>query len=119
LHDLLGEYSQFANRYFNYRFYDVSPEEGDMTEAARENQKLARNYGIFPVQIQAIEKDEVKFRKAYMGLVLIHGDLMERIPTITSTEGLEYKLTRDSTVLFLFPGSGGPLHPIEPASSTS
>ena len=93
LHDLLGEYSQFANRYFNYRFYDVSPEEGDMTEEAKENQKLARNYGIFPVQIQAIEKDEVKFRKAYMGLVMIHGDLMERIPTITSTEGLEYKLT--------------------------
>ena len=93
LHDLLSEYSQFANRYFNYRFYDVSPEEGDMTEEARENQKLARNYGIFPVQIQAIEKDEVKFRKAYMGLVMIHGDLMERIPTITSTEGLEYKLT--------------------------
>ena len=28
-----------------------------------------------------------------MGLVLIHGDLIERIPTITSTEGLEYKLT--------------------------
>ncbi|MEJ2723965.1 MAG: Gldg family protein [Deltaproteobacteria bacterium] len=93
LHDLLGEYSQYANRYFNYRFYDVSPEEGDITEEARENQKLARNYGIFPVQIRAIEKDEVKFRKAYMGLVLIHGDLMERIPTITSTEGLEYELT--------------------------
>ncbi len=28
-----------------------------------------------------------------MGLVLIHGDLIERIPTITTTEGLEYKLT--------------------------
>jgi ABC-type uncharacterized transport system involved in gliding motility auxiliary subunit len=28
-----------------------------------------------------------------MGLVLIHGDLIERIPTITATEGLEYKLT--------------------------
>jgi ABC-2 type transport system permease protein len=93
LHDLLGEYGQYGNRYFNYRFYDVSPEEGDITEETRENQKLARNYGIFPIQIQAIEKDEVKFRKAYMGLVLIHGDLMERIPTITSTEGLEYKLT--------------------------
>jgi hypothetical protein len=28
-----------------------------------------------------------------MGLVLIHGDIIERIPTITSTDGLEYKLT--------------------------
>ncbi len=93
LHDLLEEYSNYANRYFNFRFYDVSPEEGDISKQAKENQALARNYGIHPVQIQAIEKDEVKFQKAYMGLVLIHGDLIERIPTMTSTEGLEYRLT--------------------------
>ena len=93
LHDLLDEYGNYANRFLNYRFYDVSPEEGDISGETRENQKLARNYGIHPVQIQHIEKDEVKFRKAYMGLVLIHGDLIERIPTITSTDGLEYRLT--------------------------
>ena len=93
LQDLLKEYSNYANRYFNYRFYDVSPEEGDISKEAKENQVLARNYGIFPIQIQAIEKDEVKFQKAYMGLVIIHGDLIERIPTVTSTDGLEYKLT--------------------------
>jgi ABC-type uncharacterized transport system involved in gliding motility auxiliary subunit len=93
LHDLLGEYSNYANRYFNYRFYDVSPDEGDVTKEAKDNQALARQYGIFPIQIQAIEKDEVKFQKAYMGMVILHGDLMERIPTVTSTDGLEYKLT--------------------------
>jgi ABC-type uncharacterized transport system involved in gliding motility auxiliary subunit len=93
LHDLLAEYAIHANKYFNYRFYDVSPDEGEITAEARENQQLANNYGIHPIQIQAIDKDEVKFQKAYMGLVLIHGDLIERIPTITSTEGLEYKLT--------------------------
>ena len=93
LRDLLEEYAIFANRYFNYRFYDVSPEEGDMSRETRENQELARGYGIFPVQIRVIQKDEVKFQKAYMGLVVIHGDLLERIPTITATEGLEYRLT--------------------------
>ena len=93
LHDLLAEYAIHANKYFNYRFYDVSPDEGEITADTRENQELANNYGIHPIQIQAIDKDEVKFQKAYMGLVLIHGDLIERIPTITSTEGLEYKLT--------------------------
>ena len=45
------------------------------------------------MQIQAVEKDEVKFQKVYMGLVLIHGDMIERIPTITGTDGLEYRLT--------------------------
>ena len=93
LHDLLEEYAIYANKFFNYRFYDVSPEEGDTTEAARENQKLANNYGIHPIQIQVIEKDEVTFQRAYMGLIIIHGDLIERIPTITTTDGLEYKLT--------------------------
>ena len=93
LHDLLEEYAIHANRYFNYSFHDVSAEEGEFSAESQENQKLANNYGIQPVQIQAIEKDEVKFQRAYMGLVVIHGDLIERIPTITTTEGLEYKLT--------------------------
>ncbi len=93
LRDLLQEYSVYANQNFNYHFYDVSPEEGDISQQAKENQELAKNYGIYPVQIQVIEKDEVKFQKAYMGLVLIHGDIIERIPTITSTDGLEYQLT--------------------------
>ncbi|MBW2605612.1 MAG: Gldg family protein [Deltaproteobacteria bacterium] len=93
LHDLLEEYAIHANSYFNYKFYDVSPEAEGINPSRRENQNLANNYGIHPVQIQAYEEDEVKFKKAYMGLVLIHGDMVERIPTITSLNGLEYKLT--------------------------
>ena len=93
LHDLLEEYAIYANHHFNYHFYDVSAAEGELSEKGQENQKLANNYGIHPVQIQAIEKDEVKFQRAYMGLAIIHGDLIERIGTISTTEGLEYKLT--------------------------
>ena len=93
LHDLLEEYAIHANSYFNYKFYDVSPEAEGIDPLTRENQNLANNYGIHPVQIQVYEEDEVKFKKAYMGLVLIHGDMVERIPTITSINGLEYKLT--------------------------
>ncbi len=93
LHDLLEEYAIHANRYFNYRFYDVSFEGETGERGAMENQKLANSYGIYPVQIQAVEQDEVKFKRAYMGMVLIHGDIIERISTITSTDGLEYKLT--------------------------
>ena len=93
LRDLLEEYAIYAGKYFNYRFYDVSPEEGDLKPGAETNQDLANNYGISPIQIQVIEKDEVKFQKAYMGLVILHGDLIERIPTITSVDRLEYQLT--------------------------
>lgn len=93
LHDLLEEYALYSNNFFNYRFYDVSLEEGAVTDDTRANRDLASDYGIEPVQIQNIENDEVKFQRAYMGLALIHGDLVERISTITTTDGLEYKLT--------------------------
>jgi len=93
LRDLLEEYALHANRFFNYRFYNVNPESDGLTASGPQNQALAGNYGINPVQIQHFDKDEVKFKRAYMGLVIIHGDIVERIPTITSTEGLEYKLT--------------------------
>jgi len=93
LRDLLEEYAVQGNRFFNYRFYDVSAEEGDIPADAKENQKLASTYGIHPIQVQVIEKDEVKFQRAYMGMVLIHGDLIEQIPTITSIDGLEYRIT--------------------------
>jgi len=94
LRDLLKEYSLHSNQYFNYRFYNVSPEsDGISSDESGGNRQMARDYGINPVQIQMIEQDEVKFKKAFMGLVLIHGDIIERIPTITSTERLEYKLT--------------------------
>jgi len=93
LHDLLEEYAVHGNRYFNYSFYDVSPEAESAVAGSRTNQSLASDYGIHPVQIQHVEEDEVKFKRAHMGLVLIHGDVIERITTITTTEGLEYKLT--------------------------
>ncbi len=93
LHDLLEEYAVHADRRFNYRFYDVSPDQGDVSPEATRNRKLASDYGIRPVQVQKIEKDEVKFQKAYMGMVLIHGDAVEKIPAITSADRLEYKLT--------------------------
>jgi ABC-2 type transport system permease protein len=93
LRDLLEEYAVHSNKYFNYRFYDVSPEEGDIGEAEKHNQQLARDFGIYPVQIQDVEQDEVKFKRAYMGMVFIHGDIVDKIPAITSTDGLEYSIT--------------------------
>lgn len=93
LKDLLDEYALYGGKKFNYRFFDVTPEDEGGTTESTKNRQTAQDYGLYPVQIQAIEKDEVKFRKAYMGLVIIHGDMMEKLPTITTTDGLEYKLT--------------------------
>ncbi|MCP3941281.1 MAG: ABC transporter permease [Desulfobacteraceae bacterium] len=93
LRDLLAEYAASAGKHFNYTFYNVSSKEGDLTKQADDNREIARNFGIQPVQIRVMENDEIKFKNAYMGLAIIHGDLIERIPAITSTDGLEYQLT--------------------------
>ena len=93
LRDLLEEYAAKGKHYFNYTFYNVTHEDGALMQTSDENRDMARDYGIQPVQIRIMENDEVKFKQAYMGLVILHGDLMEKIEAITSTNGLEYKLT--------------------------
>ena len=93
LRDLLEEYSATGKQYFNYTFYNVTQEDGALTQKADESRDMAKDYGIKPIQIRIMENDEVKFKNAYMGLVILHGDLMEKIEAITSTNGLEYKLT--------------------------
>ena len=92
LRDLLTEYAAQAGRYFNFTFYNVS-QETDRGDKANPNREMARDYGISPVQIRVMENDELKFKNAYMGLVILHGDLIEKIPAITATDGLEYELT--------------------------
>jgi ABC-2 type transport system permease protein len=88
--DLLAEYAVAGNRYFNYEFYNVT---GDQDASSQKNRSLAQSYGISPVQVQMIDQDEVKFQNALMGMVLIHGDIIETIPSITTTDGLEYRIT--------------------------
>jgi ABC-type uncharacterized transport system involved in gliding motility auxiliary subunit len=88
--DLLSEYAVAGNRYFNYEFYNVS---GEQDPQSQKNRELAKSYGITPVQVQMIDQDQVKFQNALMGVVLIHGDIIETIPAITTTDGLEYRIT--------------------------
>ncbi len=93
LHDVLEEYEIHSNNNLSFRFYDVNAKEGDLSEKAEENRKIANSYGIYPVNVQKIEQDEAKIQKAYMGMVFLHGDIVEKIPAVISTEDLEYKIT--------------------------
>lgn len=90
LRDLLAEYAVAGNRYFNYEFYNVSNAEDEKT---KKNRERALSYGISPVQVQVVEQDQVKFQNALMGMALIHGDIIDTIPAITTSDGLEYKIT--------------------------
>ncbi|MGV7930327.1 MAG: GldG family protein [Spirochaetota bacterium] len=82
LSDLLEEYSQRGNRNFRYEFVDVE-----------KNKDAAADFGVHPVQIREIKNDRVSARNAYMGIAVVHGDLIETIPSITEPEGVEYRIT--------------------------
>lgn len=92
LRDLLEEYSSHGNSNFNYQFLNVSAKK-EQTLSSIGNQSIAESYDIKPSGIRIIEEDEESIKYAYRGLVLINGDMIERIPVVDSTEGLEYKIT--------------------------
>jgi len=82
LTDLIAEYDIYGNKNFHYEFVDVE-----------KDKQVADTFGIFPVQIREVKDDQIKFRKAYMGIAIVHGDLIEKIDSITEAEGLEYQIT--------------------------
>ncbi|HPG49220.1 MAG TPA: Gldg family protein [Spirochaetota bacterium] len=82
LKDLLEEYDYYANEYFSYEIID----DKDLVKAAAD-------YGIRPVQSQELDKDQVKVRRTYMGLVIQQSDVVEKIEAITEPTGLEYNIT--------------------------
>lgn len=84
LRDILVEYKGAANRNFDYEFFDMTK---------TENEEIARSYGLSMVQIQELKDNEVGIKNAWMGLAIVHGDLIETIPEIVNAEGLEYRLT--------------------------
>ena len=91
--DLFEEHSLRANRYFSYSVESIEPEGGGTAQKVSAARQMAQEYGIYPVQIQKVEQDAVKLQSAYLGMVLIHGDMVETIPALTATDNLEYTVT--------------------------
>ncbi len=81
--DLLIEYSGAANSNFSWESYNMDNPE---------NEEIARSYRLSQVQIQEITNNEVGFKNVWMGLVITYADRIEAVD-ISSTDGLEYRLT--------------------------
>lgn len=82
--DLLVEYKGESNGKFSYEFYDME---------SAENQEMAQKYNLKQIQIQEVKNNEVGFKQAWMGLVILYADRIEVIDQISSSDGLEYKIT--------------------------
>ncbi|MFW6261861.1 MAG: DUF7088 domain-containing protein, partial [Spirochaetota bacterium] len=82
--DLLAEYQASENRLFSYEVIDTA---GEQARAE------AQQYGLRQVDIQEVREDEFQSRTAYMGAVVLYGTVAERVDQLTTTDGLEYRLT--------------------------
>ncbi len=82
--DILIEYKNTSNGNFSYEFYDMTSEK---------SQSLAGKFGISPVQIREVGNSEVGYKTAYMGMVMTYADQIEKLDGLTSSSGLEYKIT--------------------------
>lgn len=91
--DLMEEYSLAGNNNFNYQIYSINREGTSTDDRGKNLKELAADYSIFPIQIQTIENDEVKLQSVYMGITLIHGNMMETIPSLAAVNNLEYQIT--------------------------
>ena len=84
LRDLLEEYAGNGRGNFRYRFINPSLEK---------NKKEIENYGIRTTEVREFKKDRISKRDAYMAIAIEHEDLLERLDSITGTDGLEYQIT--------------------------
>lgn len=82
--DLMSEYKLSGGGNFSYELVDMDDEK---------SKGIASSYGINQVQVNQIASDQASSRAVFMGLVIIHGDMVERLAEVTSTDGLEYKIT--------------------------
>jgi len=91
--DLMEEYALAGNKNFNYQIYIIKKDGISTDKTGRNLKDLAADYSINPIQIQTIENDEVKLQSVYMGLTLIHGNMIKTIPSIATVNNLEYNIT--------------------------
>ena len=83
--DMLTEYSNRSKGMVGYEFVDPLKDDKIKEQAAQA--------GISQMQVQVEEKDQIKAQIAFMGANIQLGEENEAIPMISSTNGLEYKLS--------------------------
>lgn len=93
IRDLMEEYARKGNRNFNYEIVRMDSK-GEKTDSRGEllTDKASR-YGIRPVSVQAVGDNEMSLVNVYMGMVVLQGDMSERIANLGQETNLEYGIT--------------------------
>jgi ABC-type uncharacterized transport system involved in gliding motility auxiliary subunit len=83
--DLLKEYEKYSNKKVKVELIASD----DITYLSEK----AELYSIPPLQVNAIEKDNLQIKKIFMGAVFIYKDKKEDIPVIANVENMEYEIS--------------------------
>jgi ABC-type uncharacterized transport system involved in gliding motility auxiliary subunit len=86
IRDLLREYQKTSHGRVRLEYIDPS--------VSLKVKQEAISAGVFPVQLDVIEKDKREIKECFMGLALLYGDKKESISFIQDTSGLEYEITQ-------------------------
>lgn len=84
LRDILPEYRRAGRGKFNFEFFDMDNPE---------HQGLAGNHSLNMIRVQEIKDNQVALRNAWMGLAIQYSDTVEILDGLTSSAGLEYRIT--------------------------
>lgn len=83
--DLLSEYRTKSGNNVVYEFLDPADDEALQAEIGQA--------GVYPLQIQAREKDEITTVQAFAGAIIKAGNQQEVLPRVLQMSGLEYSLS--------------------------
>ena len=107
--DLLQEYRAASKGKLSFEFIDPMSQETDKDKETKKEVKkdifgrtfreqtsiekeLAQS-GVQPVEIRAVQEDQVQTKRAYMGLVIRYQEKKEVIPVVQAIGSLEYDIT--------------------------
>ncbi len=82
--DLLNEYAAYSRGKIRVTVTDPVTS-GELTKA--------ESLGVYPQQIQVVERDQRSYAQVYSGIVIQYLDRFETIPLVFRLESLEYDLT--------------------------
>ena len=92
LRDLLQSYASSARRgMFSYSVNLIGS--NDKSAKSQKFQQEAEGYGIYPVQLQGADGNEVKVLSAYVGLAISQGDNLEVISPLRPEDNIQYTIT--------------------------
>ena len=92
LRDLLQSYASRARRgMFSYSVNLIGS--NDKSAKSQKLQQEAEGYGIYPVQLQGADGNEVKVLSAYVGLAISQGDNLEVISPLRPEDNIQYTIT--------------------------